>query len=141
MSTGPSSTDQIGLYRILWRGLTRRCPVCGEWKIFEGWFTLVPRCPQCGFVFERQEGQFIGGIGVNTVVTSLAIILSMILGFVFTAPDFSLPWILGTTVAVSVLVPLLFFPASKTLWAAIDILMVPLEDDEAPSRQRPPTAG
>jgi len=137
VTSGPSSTDQIGFFRILRRGLTRRCPVCGEWKIFEGWFVMLPCCPQCGFVFERQEGQFIGGIGVNTSVTAISIVLSMILGFAITAPDFSLPWILGTTIAVSVVVPLLFFPVSKTLWAAIDLLMIPLGDTEAPMRQRP----
>lgn len=137
MTSSRTSTADIGVVRILTRGLTRRCPVCGERDVFDDWFNQKPCCGECGFVFERQEGQFIGAIGVNTVVSFVAIIVTMTLGFVLTAPDFSLPWILGTTMAVSVLVPLLFFPVSKTLWAAIDMIMIPLEETEAPLRQRP----
>ncbi len=137
MAETSNSTSEIGFGRIIRRGLTRRCPVCGEWNVFDGWFRQKPSCPQCGFVFARKEGQFIGAIGVNTSVTAIAIVLSMIIGFAVTAPDFSLPWILGSTVVVSIVVPTIFFPVSKTLWAAMDILMIPLEETEAPLRQRP----
>ncbi len=137
MTNRPSSTSEIGAIRILRRGASRRCPVCGEWKIFKGWFALQPSCPQCGFVFERREGQFIGGIGVNTMVSFTAIVATMGLCFLLTAPEFSLPWILGPTLAVGIIMPAAFFPVSKTLWAAIDLIMIPLEPDEAPLRQRP----
>lgn len=41
---------------MVWRGLRRRCPRCGEGPLFERWFTLHPRCPACGLVFEKRPG-------------------------------------------------------------------------------------
>lgn len=134
MSGQPTSTKEIGALRILARGTTKRCPVCGERDIFEGWFSLRKSCPRCWFVFERQEGQFIGAVGVNTSITFGALTLVMVLGFVLTAPDFNAALILGSCLAVATLLPLIFFPVSKTLWAAIDLLLIPLEPGEAPFR-------
>ena len=73
-----SSTKEIGAGKILLRGWTKRCPVCGETKIFRGWFELVEQCPRCHFWFERQEGQFIGAVGVNTVVTFVSMTVQSI---------------------------------------------------------------
>lgn len=38
------------------RGLARRCPRCGEGKLFAGWHRLAERCPVCGLAFERRTG-------------------------------------------------------------------------------------
>lgn len=131
-----SSTKEIGAGKILIRGWTKRCPVCGESKIFRGYFELVEECPRCGFRFERQEGQFIGAIGVNTVVTFFSMTLVMTLGLIFTAPEFNVVLIMTSSIGVAALLPLLFFPFSKTVWAAIDLLLIPLEPGEAPLRSR-----
>jgi uncharacterized protein (DUF983 family) len=48
--------SRAALARAVLRGLLKRCPKCGEAKIFRRWFTLVARCPRCGLVFEREEG-------------------------------------------------------------------------------------
>ena len=37
------------------RGLRKRCPHCGEGKLFSGWSQL-PRCSVCGLVFESNPG-------------------------------------------------------------------------------------
>lgn len=44
------------LRQVVWRGLHRRCPRCGEGPLFERWFTLRPRCPACDLVFEQRPG-------------------------------------------------------------------------------------
>jgi uncharacterized protein (DUF983 family) len=36
------------LLTALGRGLTMRCPVCGEGKIFQGYLTVTPACSVCG---------------------------------------------------------------------------------------------
>lgn len=44
------------LSRLLWRGLTKRCPACGQGRLFVHWFTMRQRCRRCGLEFERIEG-------------------------------------------------------------------------------------
>jgi uncharacterized protein (DUF983 family) len=39
----------------LWRGLRKRCPHCGEGRLFSGWSHLE-RCSTCGLVFEPNPG-------------------------------------------------------------------------------------
>ena len=38
------------------RGLSRRCPHCGQGALFEGWSRHLERCPVCGLVYERNPG-------------------------------------------------------------------------------------
>jgi uncharacterized protein (DUF983 family) len=40
---------------VLWRGLRKRCPHCGEGRLFSGWSQLE-RCSVCGLVFVRNPG-------------------------------------------------------------------------------------
>jgi uncharacterized protein (DUF983 family) len=37
------------------RGLRKRCPHCGEGRLFDGW-THLERCSACGLVFVRNPG-------------------------------------------------------------------------------------
>jgi uncharacterized protein (DUF983 family) len=39
----------------LGRGLRRRCPHCGQGRLFSGW-SFVERCSVCGLVFARNPG-------------------------------------------------------------------------------------
>src|SRR5215208_3912366 len=41
--------------RALRRGLRKRCPHCGEGRLFSGW-SHFERCPVCGLVFVRNPG-------------------------------------------------------------------------------------
>ena len=40
---------------VLRRGLRKRCPVCGEGRLFSGW-SHIERCAVCGLVFEPNPG-------------------------------------------------------------------------------------
>jgi uncharacterized protein (DUF983 family) len=42
--------------RALRRGLAKRCPHCGEGRLFAGWSRHLDRCGVCGLVFERNPG-------------------------------------------------------------------------------------
>ena len=42
--------------RALRRGVSRRCPHCGEGRLFSGWAHHLERCSVCGLVFERNPG-------------------------------------------------------------------------------------
>lgn len=91
---------------------------------------MQPRCPRCGLVFERIEGQWLGSLGLNTIVT-FALLFVLVIGGVFaTAPDVAVMPLMIAAVAIGGLFPVIFFPWSRTLWLAMDLLMRPPTDDE-----------
>lgn len=126
--------------RLLARGLTRRCPLCGSRGVFEGWFTIRDRCPRCAFPLEQRiEGHWLGALGMNTIVSFGALALTMAVGLIVTYPDIATGPIVALSVTVAIVVPLFFYPFSKTLWSAIDLAMRPLEpDDDVDPRYIPP---
>ncbi|HEV3474680.1 MAG TPA: DUF983 domain-containing protein, partial [Actinomycetota bacterium] len=71
----------------LLRGLTRRCPWCGQGKLFVRWFRMRDRCPRCGLVLDAGEGAFLGAMAINYGVAGV-LFLGILLGTVaLTAPD------------------------------------------------------
>ena len=118
---------------MLGRGLVKRCPLCGSGGLFTGWFTMRERCPRCGHRFEREEGWFFGAYVVNLgVAEGLLLVLGVIplIAFLASNPDASLwPFLVGGF-AAAVGGPLLFYPFSRTTWAAIDLIMRPVDQPE-----------
>jgi len=126
--------------RVVMRGLTRRCPLCGGGKIFEGWFRQVERCPRCNYPTTRVEDQWIGSLGINTMVSFTLLVAVIAVGFAVTYPDPPVTTLLVIAVAVAALFPVFFFPISKSLWSAIDMAMRPPEpSDDIDPRYLPPT--
>jgi uncharacterized protein (DUF983 family) len=124
--------------RLLARGLALHCPLCGGGGLFHRWFTMRERCPRCEFRLERVEGHWLGAWFLNILVSSGAVLVTVVLGSVTTYPGSLVPAV-AAVVAVAVVVPLVFFPWSKTLWSAIDLAMRPLEpEDDVDPRWIPP---
>jgi uncharacterized protein (DUF983 family) len=135
----PAAPPPLTVTRLLARGLRRRCPLCGGGRLFRRWFTMVERCPRCGLNLERIEGHWIGALGMNTIVTFGAVLVAVVVGFAATYPDGPVVPAVAAIVATAVVVPLAFYPVSKTLWSAIDLAMRPLEpDDDVDPRWIPP---
>ena len=139
-AAGSDEPPRLTTGRMLWRGITKRCPVCGSGGLFTRWFTIVDNCPRCGFRLERIEGHWIGALGMNTVVSFGAVLVAVVVAFVVTYnSDDSAVAAVAAIVAVAIIVPLAFYPVSKTLWSAIDLAMRPLEpDDDVDPRWLPP---
>jgi uncharacterized protein (DUF983 family) len=112
------------------RALLLRCPWCGG----KGWTTdllkRADRCRTCGYKYERQEGFSLGAVTMNTAVTFGLLALTLLLGSILTYPDIAVVPILGIGLAITLVVPVLFYPFSYTLWAAVDLAMRPLEPAE-----------
>ena len=57
------------------------CPRCGKTHIFKGFYSMVPRCSECGNVYEKESGYFVGAmmaayfLGVFLIVPILALCL------------------------------------------------------------------
>lgn len=108
------------------RGACRRCPRCGTGHLFEHWFALRDRCPGCGYLFNREEGFFLGAFVINFGVTifGLALIMAVLIGVLAANGSHqALVWVVVAAIVEAVVVPLLFYPTSKTLWCAIDLVM------------------
>lgn len=118
------------LGKLLWRGLTRRCPVCGQGHLFRRWFTMADRCSRCDLRFERIEGHSTGALGINTVVSVVVVFIVGIAGFLLTFPELPLPPLVATITTVAAVFPVFFYPFSKTIWTAIDLRIRPPEPGE-----------
>lgn len=110
-------------YRMLMRGLVRSCPRCGSRGLFSKWLKMVDDCPGCGYHFEREEGFFLGALVMNVILTEIFMIGLLVLGFVATMPD---PPILQLAIGGTILTlaaPAFFYPFTKTIWTAVDMIM------------------
>jgi uncharacterized protein (DUF983 family) len=106
--------------RMVWWGATRRCPRCGHGHLFHRWFTIVERCPSCGLRFEREEGYWAGALAINIGVTAAVFVVVFVVGLAFTIPDVPVVELLTVLVPLMIVVPIAYYPFSKTLWMAVD---------------------
>ncbi len=81
-------------------------------------------------IFERDAGYGTGGMIVNTAVTIAAFLLIFVGVMVATWPD--VPWTatLIATIAVNAVLPVVFYPWSKTIFLALDLSVRALSDEE-----------
>ena len=113
--------------QIVARGLTHRCPNCGERTLFTPGklFQVNKSCRACGFRFERDndEGFFLGSMSLNYGVTLVC----------FLTPIMILAYykVIGTTTAIvlagigSILFPALFYRSSRSWWLMNYYLFLP----------------
>lgn len=81
---------------------------------------MKERCEACGLKFEREPGYWVGATIVNTTIIFATFLLIFVGGIALTWPD--VPWIplLIVLIAVNPVVPIVVYPLSKTLWAALE---------------------
>ena len=123
---------------MLRRGTFRGCPLCGAHGLFRRGLKMVERCPRCGLTFERIEGHFVGAVGMNTIVSFVLMFVILGVSLIIGYPEFPLVPLLAINVGAAVILPLVFYGSSKTLWTAIDLAMRPLEPHEADVSQIKP---
>lgn len=94
---------------------------------------MKDHCPGCGYRFEREEGFFLGAYVVNLVVAEALLVILCIAPLIWllaTRPDASLwPVFTGGAVA-AVIAPLVFYPFSKTIWVAFELILRPAASSE-----------
>jgi len=95
---------------------------------------MKERCPRCGYRFDRETGFWLGAYTINLVVAELALGVVLVVLIAREATGHGgawWPYILAGGLT-QILVPAFFYPFSKTIWAAFDLLVVPLDAaDEA----------
>jgi uncharacterized protein (DUF983 family) len=126
-----TATPGSSLGTQLWRAAGLRCHVCGQGRLFRGWFRMHERCENCGFRFERSPGFWLGSIFVNYGLTAL-IVTGAYFALFFTEalqPD----WIVRLLLLFCVLFPLWFFRYARSIWIAIDLYFDPEPAAKNPS--------
>ena len=111
------------LRSVLRRACLRRCPRCGSSDIFVGFFQLRDRCPSCAFRFEREEGYWTGAMIVNIAACEVWFGILFGASVLLTWPD--VPWelLLGVALFTNGLLPVVFYPWSKTIWMALEVYL------------------
>lgn len=102
--------------------------------MFRHWFRMEHRCPTCNLKFERIEGHWIGSLGLNTTVVFGAMLLVLLAGSLAFYPNPPYGALLVAEISIAVLGPMLFFPSSRMMWTAMDLLMRPLLPGEIDPR-------
>lgn len=97
---------------------------------------MMETCPNCGLEFEREQGYWVGAVIVNTTVTFSTFIGGFLLLVLLTWPE--VPWatVMGTTIVANAVIPVVFYPISKTVWSALELSWHPLEPTEIEAASR-----
>src|SRR5689334_22701285 len=86
--------------------LARRCPRCGEGKVYCGLVSMNATCPVCGLRFEREPGYFVGSMYVSYFFAMIVLGTLTFAGYLLW-PEVDLGWIvLGAIVLFIPLVPI-----------------------------------
>ena len=91
---------------------------------------MATHCPRCGTTFEREAGFFIGALFVNFALTEAVMFLWLAGVTLATIPHPPVWWLIGGSVVICIVMPVLLYPFSKTVWFAIHVAMQPLDPDE-----------
>jgi uncharacterized protein (DUF983 family) len=125
--------------KMLWRGIRRRCPWCGgRGAFFTGWFAKQDRCRTCGIGWQRgYEGFELGALAISAILVLGTLVAAMTVGIVLTLPGVDVLPLLVILGAGAVVLPIVLYPVSYTLWQAVDLAMRPPEaEDGAPPARR-----
>lgn len=124
------------------RGLRKRCPRCGDRRIFRAWFRLRERCPRCDLRFEKEEGGFLGAMTLNYLFAVVVWLVALGSALAATVPDVPVVPLLAGSGAILVAVPLWFYPRSKAIWAAVEFLVARSDPDyRSPIHRDPRSEG
>jgi uncharacterized protein (DUF983 family) len=106
--------------QMLRRGFAKHCARCGSGHLFPKWFDIVDDCPQCGLHFEREQGYWAGALAINIGFTAAVFAITLITALAFTIPKVPVAPILAVLIPLMIILPIVFYPFSKTIWVAVD---------------------
>jgi uncharacterized membrane protein YagU involved in acid resistance len=94
---------------------------------------MLDQCPACGYVFEKEDGYWVTAMIINTAVTEAVFGILFVAAIVASWPEVHWIQLLVIGAVTNVVVPVLFYPLSKTIWVAIDLSFHPI----SPTPERP----
>jgi uncharacterized protein (DUF983 family) len=123
-------------WSLLARGLTRRCPWCGDRKAyFSGWFRREKTCQFCRHGWRRGDHAFeLGATTANIILTFLTILVALLVAVIVTWPDGPTTGLIVIIGGLAIAGPALWYPVSFTLWQSVDLFMRRPDADELAGR-------
>jgi hypothetical protein len=91
--------------------------------LFAGPFTIKRACPSCGLRLEREEGGFLGAMTINYSLTTLLWVVLLVVWLAIDLPDVHVALLTIVSLVFVGLFPIVFWSFSKTIWAAVDLLV------------------
>jgi uncharacterized protein (DUF983 family) len=115
----PKASGLRRLFGTLGAILRQRCPRCRKGPMFRGPLTMNDPCPNCGLMFQREEGYFLGAMYVSSLLAYALVVPTYFLLAAW------LPKLDGITLAFWVCILYLpFWPLvwrySRVLWVYFD---------------------
>ncbi len=115
--------NRVSALRLLGRALLLRCPHCGARGTWHSYYRQKDRCPGCGLVFNRGEQGYIVGAYMFNIVAAELVFAALLVGVLLrTWPRPPWTWLTWGGAALMVLLPLIFYPFSRTLFLAFDLI-------------------
>jgi uncharacterized protein (DUF983 family) len=97
-------------FQALLRGARRRCPDCGEGRLFDGYLKVRPVCDACGHENGRYRADDAPPYFTILLVGHLVIAPMLAFSFIWAWP---VEWVLATTLPTLLAITLLTLPRVK----------------------------
>ncbi len=125
--------QSIGALRMMLRALGRRCPRCGDRRAwFAGWFRQDDRCVGCGLSRTRNtSGHELGSMTIALILNIGLVVVAIAIAIIVTVPDIPVLTLSVVLAVTSIIVPIVTWPISHTLWSAIDLRFRPIDEAES----------
>ena len=117
---------------MLLRGALWRCPWCAKPRaFFTGWFAKGPNCRGCGLAWRRgDEGFELGAASIAAIITLGTLVTALGISLAVTWPEVAVVSLLLVLGAAAVVVPIVTYPMTFTVWQALDIVMRPVSSSD-----------
>lgn len=115
----PSPGNIPKLRTLLWRGCRKKCPQCGQGKLYQGWIKLHARCSVCGLLYLPDQGDLWGPL---LFLDRVLFIIPLIVVIYFRQFN-SDPWWLIVIGGAMVLTLIFTLPQRNGMSLAIDYLV------------------
>lgn len=110
--------------QVLRRGLTHRCPNCGERTLFPPRsFRVHRRCPQCGTGFDRGDGFFLGPWVLNYTVAVFLFVLPAVVAGTIQLISWTASFVLAA-IGCTIL-PVLLYRSTWSWWLMLYFFFLP----------------
>jgi uncharacterized protein (DUF983 family) len=129
----PRVLRALPLSRLLLRAIVRRCPRCGSGRAwFRSWFSQGERCVGCGLRRTRGvDGHELGALTIGLVLNIGLVIAAVGIAVALTVPDVPVVTLYVILASAAIVIPVVTWPLTHTIWIAIDLRVRPVGDGEA----------
>ena len=117
---------------MIFRGARRACPWCGgRHAFFVGWFHKEAHCRSCGLRWRRGDVGFeLGAASISAIITLGPLLLVLAAMVIVTWPEVEVVPMFVVLGIGAVVLPIVLYPVSYTMWQALDIAMRPVTVDD-----------